>query len=562
MSNPVVARSVDELVAQHVRPGMHLHFAVTMARPNALINAVARAFYGTGALTVSMASVHSSAHALALSGAVQKMITCFLGETYPTPRPCPLYRDILTGTPYELELWSLLTFVQRLMAGATGQPSAATSSLLGTHLADGKNDTLTVVRDPWSLSGRPTALLRPLRPDITVVHGVCADRRGNVVLLPPHGEGAWAAFAAKKGVIASVERIVEEDVIAWSSERVLIPGQRVIGLCESPHGAHPQSLRTDSLGKVHGYLDDYQFLADTADACRDPHTARAWFREWVDLPGGHAEYLERLGGKRLVGLALDTPPPRRAPDTALPVEPTRSETLIILGVRAVMREVRTHGYDTVLAGIGASHMAAWLAAEQLRLDGVDVALVAELGFYGVTPCHGDVFLFSQRHTRGAQQLAGIPEALGGLVASNERCLGVLAAAEIDTHGNINTSVLPDGRWITGSGGAHDIAASADCVVVAPADPRRYVRRVAAVTSPGHRVRTVVSEFGAFRREHADDPFRLTTFLSREGGPATPGDAVTTGTDWQVDYSETVPEEPITNKELALLRSLDPEGHYR
>ena len=76
-SQPFVAPDVDTLVRTLVPAGTHVHCAITPARPNALIYALARVFEGQRTLTVSIASVHSSAHALALSGAVETMITCF-----------------------------------------------------------------------------------------------------------------------------------------------------------------------------------------------------------------------------------------------------------------------------------------------------------------------------------------------------------------------------------------------------------------------------------------------------------------------------------------------------
>lgn len=561
MREPEIADSVDELVRKHIAPDAHLHFASTMARPNALLHAVARTLRGSGALTVSMAAVHSSAHALALSGAVRRMITCFLGETYPTPRPCRLYRHVGRKDPFELESWSLLTQVQRLMAAAMGQPGTATTALLGTVLAEGKQDDLVPL--PATRHREHAALLSPLRPDLTLVHGAVADRRGNVVIRPPYGEGAWPAYAARHGVLASVERIVDDSVIDDRPGDVLIPGSRVVGLCEAPHGAHPQSLRTDGIAGVRGYPDDYEFLSMTAAACSDPDSAREWFHDWIDL-AGHRAYLEKLGKPRLNALVGPQQHAAGTAGTGLPESrgaSTRAERLIVLAAREITRQVREHGYDTLLAGIGASHLAAWLAAARLRESGRRIKLVAELGFYGTTPCDGDVFLFSQHHAENSEQLTGVAEVLGGMVASNDHCLGVLAGAEIDTRGDINTSILPDGRWITGSGGAHDIASSTDCVVVSASGKRRFVPRVATVTSPGDRVRAVVCEFGTFHRPTRWEPFRLSTYLADEDHPE-PRSAVAERTCWKSDTSTAENEREITAAELTTLRRLDPEGHYR
>ncbi|MDT0392073.1 CoA-transferase [Streptomyces dubilierae] len=608
--HPAVVPDVDALVSRYVTPGTHLHLAMTMARPNAMVYALARQFAGRGAFTVSTSATHTAMHALTMSGAVDHLITCFLGDTYPTPRPNPLYRDLARGEPFTCELWSLLSFTQRLTAGATGLPYGVTASLVGSDLERGlaaggrgplpggdggtADGTPKFVRmaDPHG-TDRTFGLVEPLRPDLTLLHGACADRRGNIVLVPPAGEGAWAAYAARRGVLASVERIVPDAFVDAHPERVVIPGQRVVALCEAPLGAHPQSLRGLSTGEatqdITGYRDDYAFLTELVESLATEDGAKEWYREWVEEPGGHAAYLRKLGPARHAELTLDarplsprapvTPPrdpappftaqpprtaatPRPRPEPRTPV--SRQERTVILGARAIVQRVTEDGYDTLLAGIGVSHLAAWLAAARLREQGVRVPVCAELGFYGMDPEPGDVFLFSQLHATRSQQLAGITEILGGMVAGNRRCLGVLAAGEVDSRGDINTSLLADGRWLTGSGGANDIATSTDCLVLSTASPRKFVERVAYVTSPGARVREVVSHFGRFRRDGgAGSPFRLATWLPPgDDGPVTPQEAVAQLTRWPAPTSGCVPEPEVTQAEVAWLRSLDPQGFYR
>ncbi|MFB6903541.1 CoA-transferase [Streptomyces bacillaris] len=573
-SAPHLAAGPDELVRRFVREGDHVHAAATMSRPNALLNAVCRAFAGSRSLTVSTTAVHSSAHALALSGAVRKVITGFVGDTFPSPRPNRLYRELADGKPFEIEMWSLLSYTQRLMAAALGQPFATTGSMLAeTDLRHGKEGSLHLVAHPED-PARSVTLLAPLRPRFTLFHGVCADRRGNVVAVPPLGEGAWAAYAATEGVLASVEAIVDDEVIAAMPDRVVIPAARVLGLCEAPLGAHPQSLRTGQLAGIEGYLDDYAFLTDIVSACKDPRTAAAWYEEWVGGVGSHAEYLERLGERRRATLVFPPhpgPPAKATAPADVSTAPTEQEQLIVLGARTVAELVRERGYDTLLAGIGTSHMSAWLAARLLARDGIQVQVAAELGLQSMDPEAGDVFLFSQRHAERSQMLTGVAETLGGAVAANPRCLGVLSAAEIDPDANINTTLLPDGRWITGSGGANDIASSVDCVVIAVASPRRYVPRLTHLTSPGLHVRDVVSQFGRFARTGPGAAFELTSWLPPVAGrgrtpedlPDGPEGAVRELTGWDVGVGRFLTDEKaVTTEELALLRTMDPEGCYR
>ncbi|MBB1154450.1 acetate CoA-transferase [Amycolatopsis sp. DR6-1] len=557
------------MVRRFVRPGEHLHLAATQSRPNALTYALCRQFGAAGRFTISTTAIHTSAHALTIAGAVRKVIAGFVGDTYPSPRPNPLYRDLSEGTPFDFEAWSLLSYVQRLMAGAMGLPYAVTGSLAGTDLAEGKGSDLHRIPDPAD-PRRQLTLVSALRPDLTLVHGACADEAGNVVLFPPLGEGQYAAYAARRGVLASVERIVSSEEMASLADRVIVPGQRVLGLCEAPMGAHPQSLRAAEAPGVSGYLEDYEFIEDIVDRCAAEERGRDWYREWVLDVGSHDGYLDKLGSARRTALRWDgSALPSAATDLREPA--STQERVIVLGARAVADRVRSGGYDTLLAGIGASHMAAWLAAELLRREGCPVKIASELGAYGFTPEPGDVFLFSLRHAERAEGLGGIAEILGGMVSANPRALGVLGAAEIDRYGTINTSRSASGRWLTGSGGANDIASSTDCVVVAQASPRRFVPKVSYRTSPGDRVVEVASQFGRFTRSESTGEFRLTNVLTSEpaGNPIAlakvAAELVAQNTGWaaaDLPLGETAVEEPITGEELALLRTLDPDGRYR
>lgn len=71
-------------------------------------------------------------------------------------------------------------------------------------------------------------------------------------------------------------------------------------------------------------------------------------------------------------------------------------------------------------------------------------------------------------------------------------LGLLSAAQVDRHGNLNSTSLgpyekPKVRLV-GSGGAHDIAVLArETIILMPHDPRRFVTSVDFATSPGTNV---------------------------------------------------------------------------
>ena len=81
-------------------------------------------------------------------------------------------------------------------------------------------------------------------------------------------------------------------------------------------------------------------------------------------------------------------------------------------------------------------------------------------------------------------------AVFGALQAGRIDVGLLSAAQMDRHGNLNSTVIgsyadPKLRMV-GSGGAHDIASLAPrTVIVMPHDPRRFVANVDFITSPGH-----------------------------------------------------------------------------
>ena len=569
MKPPLIFTDGDSLIERFLKRDMYIHIAATMSRPNALIYSIARVFNEEfPEFTVSVSGMHSSCHALTISKVVKKLITGFVGDNYPRPVPNRMYANILKQDPYEVELWSLLSFVQRLMAGALKLPYILTNSLIGSDMAKDKlGKSLFEVSDP-SNPDKKIAMITPLNPDITLVHGVCADKSGNIMLPSPIGEGVWGALAAKQGVLASVEKILPNGSIP--PELIHIPGSRVLGLCEIPFGAHPQSLRVKSsiLSQIKGisdlrtYRDDYEFIMEANSVGESQLQAEVWFLYWVNLNGGYESYMELLGEDRLETL---TEPPnfellatkRGVVLEQDPVDCNDTEQMIILTARSIIELVKKNKYKTILAGIGAAHMAAWTAAYFLEEEDIYVKVISELGFYGVTPYPGDVFLFSQLHANTTEQLSDVTQILGTLVPRD--CLGVLGSAEVDILANLNSTKLSNGKFIVGSGGANDIASTADCIVVAKALKSRFVKNVEFITSPGKNVKRIVCQFGSFSRDIEVGQFTLSHFRPAVSDPdLTAKESIQKYTSWDVPHQDPKLEEPITPEELGVLRKLDPQ----
>ncbi len=85
-------------------------------------------------------------------------------------------------------------------------------------------------------------------------------------------------------------------------------------------------------------------------------------------------------------------------------------------------------------------------------------------------------------------------------AGARRCLALLAAAQIDAHGNINSSRSTAGRFIVGSGGANDLAAGgAACLVVMPLKAGKFVDKLPFMTTRIRRLAAVATDLGLLER---------------------------------------------------------------
>ena len=159
------------------------------------------------------------------------------------------------------------------------------------------------------------------------------------------------------------------------------------------------------------------------------------------------------------------------------------EVAASLGAREVQATVSEHRADAVLAGAGVANLAAWVAVARARAAGGSVCLTAELGLWDYTPTPADPYIFNHRVFPGTSFLSDASTVLGMVVGGpGTTTIGCLGAAEVDQHGNINSTRLGDGRFLVGSGGANDVVSrAAACVVVTLGRPQRLP--ATAATSP-------------------------------------------------------------------------------
>ena len=166
--------------------------------------------------------------------------------------------------------------------------------------------------------------------------------------------------------------------------------------------------------------------------------------------------------------------------------------------------------------------------------------------------------------------------LMGLLQQGAIDVGFIGGAEIDRHGNLNTTAIGDDRTrptaqLPGSGGGADIASLAGrLIVIMPHDRRRLRERVDFVTSPGYgdgegwRARVglprggpavLITTLGVFRFEGGE------AVLESYHAHASVEECVA-ATGWPLRVARDVRQtEPPADDVLRIIRDYDPQGFW-
>ncbi len=227
---------------------------------------------------------------LAASGVIDRLIGAAV--TMEQFGLCQQYRSSVEQGLIRVEELSESILNARLGAGARNLPFLPTRGGIGTDLIAQNPRNLMMLEDPFG--GKPVVACRSLVPDVALIHAHRADRFGNIQYQP----GAmWPDLAimpkAAKSVIASVEEIVDTEVLRRHPEQTILPGFMVNAVVEVPYGAHPTSFFPN-----YGY--DSKFHLEWAKAARDKDMAADLIERYVLKPQDQQQYLESVGGDQTI----------------------------------------------------------------------------------------------------------------------------------------------------------------------------------------------------------------------------------------------------------------------
>jgi len=165
----------------------------------------------------------------------------------------PAFRRAVEGGELELVECDEASLVGGYRAAAAGLPFQPVVSIAGTALAAASPALVAADRGGVAVLEVP-----PLAPDVVLLHAQEGDVHGNVRHLGSVFADRVLAKAARRAVVVSVDRLVDNEEIRRDPKATTIPGYLVTHVVEAPFGAHPCSShgRYDADEEhIRGYLE-------------------------------------------------------------------------------------------------------------------------------------------------------------------------------------------------------------------------------------------------------------------------------------------------------------------
>jgi glutaconate CoA-transferase, subunit B len=251
-----------------------------------------------------------------------------------------------------------------------------------------------------------------------------------------------------------------------------------------------------------------------------------------------------------------------APMTATTEPATSAEVQTVVAARRLRRA------RSVFIGVGRPSTAAILAR---MVHNPHLVLVYESGTIGAKPYHIPLSIGDGELAETADAVVSVPEMFNYWIGPGRIEVAFLGAAQVDRHGNLNSTVIGDYAHpktrLPGAGGAPEIAACCqEVVVIAPHTPRTFVKALDFRTTvgfgdgkgdrerlgfPGRGPTAVVTDLGVLEPDPDTRELRLTQIH-----PGVEVEQVREATGWELAVpGEPERTPPPTDEELSALREL-------
>jgi glutaconate CoA-transferase subunit B len=183
-----------------------------------------------------------------------------------------------------------------------------------------------------------------------------------------------------------------------------------------------------------------------------------------------------------------------------------------------------------------------------------VVLIYESGTIGSKPTRLPLSIGDGDLAETADSVVSVPEIFNYWLQGGRIDVGFLGAAQIDRHGNLNSTVIgsyddPKVR-LPGAGGAPEIAAQAKRVItIIRQSPRTFVGELDFKSSLGARDQVVITDLGVLRRDGE--------LVLEALHPGVTLEQAREATGWELAVADDLrTTEPPTPEELRLLRELE------
>jgi glutaconate CoA-transferase, subunit B len=184
-------------------------------------------------------------------------------------------------------------------------------------------------------------------------------------------------------------------------------------------------------------------------------------------------------------------------------------------------------------------------------------LVYESGTIGSKPATLPLSIGDGELAETADAVVPVPEIFNYWLQGGRIDVGFLGAAQIDRHGNLNSTVIGDYERpkvrLPGGGGAPEIAAMAkEVIVIIRQSQRTFVDRIHFRSSvPGSGAMVVITDLGVLRLDPEDRELVQTQLH-----PGVSLDQVRSETGWDLRVADDLTEtDPPSDEELRVLRDL-------
>jgi glutaconate CoA-transferase subunit A len=231
---------------------------------------------------------------LIAAGCVRKVVSYYAGGGFGNP-VTPAFRH--AAERGAIEVWECEEGIlcAGLQAAAQALPFLPWRGGVGTSLPEVNSD-LKIFKDP--LRGETLIAVPPIKPDVAILHAAHADAYGNVQHVGGPGWIDLFMYRAADRTIVQVEKIISNEEVRAEPWKTTIPAADAI--VRTPFGAHPFYSRGY-------YVQDNDHLREYSDAAAamvrgDPQSLAIYLDRYFREPATHADYLERIGIKRLLAL--------------------------------------------------------------------------------------------------------------------------------------------------------------------------------------------------------------------------------------------------------------------